>query len=225
MKTKPLAKLTITCLLTYPFGDAFRYTFLGADSCQDCITCCPCMMTTGGIILPHALQAVRIIVVSPLSAGTLEKDFWPLAPRTFLLLGTSWTPVSLQFQMHAGSVMPLEMRISSNWSNHSFTVFLFAEKDLYLHDSCYVLSENWHLHTSAWTPLSTFGQPYLSLHWILCTHTVQQSHTQCSRHHQQSSQTTGSIDLHNPCQFFCLPCEKLKVCSSHWICDPCLIPH
>ena len=85
--------------LIQPFGEAWTMTPTGQLMCQVSDTLPPLWIMSGGTASPAALAKVRIVDVSPCSYGTVRYWGTPVSPITSSTLGTSWHPLSSQFQI------------------------------------------------------------------------------------------------------------------------------
>ena len=86
----------------HPFGHAQTMMSQGAPYFHVSDTFPPLCITTGRNATPKAFTNVRIVLVSPYSLLVILFVFSPVMPRTSISLGTSWTPLSLQFHMYIG---------------------------------------------------------------------------------------------------------------------------
>ena len=100
--------------LIQPFGEALTMSLTGQLMCQVSDTWPPLWIMSGGTTSPAALAKVRNVDVSPCSLGTVQYWGTPVSPITSSSLGTSWHPLSLQFQICWGLTM---FRSDSTCSN------------------------------------------------------------------------------------------------------------
>ena len=94
-----------TCLFIHPLGEQRKVTFGGLFNNHRSDIFEPLCMTKGGITWPQAFVKVGIVVVSPCSLGVMVCVFSPVTPITSSSFGTSYTPLSLQFQICIGLSM------------------------------------------------------------------------------------------------------------------------
>ena len=80
----------------------------------------------GETTLPKVLTNERMVDVSPCSKDTCWNVLIFFIPRTFISLGTFWTPVSSPNQIYTGETIPTSIYIFFKISNHWLITVGFA---------------------------------------------------------------------------------------------------